>query len=136
MYHNVAYTLIALEQAIKEPEALNDEDKKYLKSLQSALLHLNFAELKLRTFYEDEKKNHQDSTLNRSLAGMSKENPEWNGSDNRDFIGAQLLDAFYCLSMEYCHKEFKAIFEKELMVTSGVVVKNIQQEHKTQRNIN
>lgn len=71
MYHNVVYTLIALEQAIKEPEVLNDEDKKYLKSLQSALLHLNFAELKLRTFYEDEKKNHQDSTLNRSLALMN-----------------------------------------------------------------
>ncbi|HEK2898208.1 TPA: hypothetical protein SMT94_002351 [Proteus mirabilis] len=136
MYHNVVYTLIALEQAIKEPEALNDEDKKYLKSLQSALLHLNFAELKLKKFYEYEKENHRDSTLNRNLSGMSKENPEWNGADNRDFIGRHLLDAFYCLSMEYCHKEFKAILEKELMVTSGVVIKNIQKEHKKQRNIN
>ncbi len=36
MYHNVAYTLIAiaLEQAIKEPVALNDEDKKYLKAFR------------------------------------------------------------------------------------------------------
>lgn len=136
MYHNVAYTLIALEQAIQEPEALNDEDKKYLKSLQSALLHLNFAELKLRTLYEDEKKNHQDSTLNRSLAGMSKENPKWNGSDNRDFIGSQLLIAFDRLSMEYCHKEFQEIFEKELMVTSGSVIEHIENENKIERKKN
>lgn len=34
MYHSVAYALIVLEQAIKEPVALNDEDKKYLKAFR------------------------------------------------------------------------------------------------------
>lgn len=136
MYHHVCNTLAALDRAINEPDAINDEDKDYLTKLWEALSHLNFAELKLRTFYKSEQENHHYSTSKRNLAGMSEENPEWNGSDNRDFIGRHLLDAFYCLSMEYCHKEFKAIFEKELMVTSGVVVKNIQKEHKKQRNIN